>query len=318
MGCVMPSTPACASSFLVHIFWENGFNQTILATTAHRRPIVAFFFPGRSDDRALVIGGVHGSELSAIEVVEHLIETLQIVPLQPHYNVIVIPRLFPDNAAVAEAHPEAIGSPANLGRYTTGSQVDSNRQFPPLGRAFDPAQPVDAQGRLIELENQLLLNLIQQFRPGRIAAVHAIREPEMAGIFADPRTDVAGHAVGFAPEARLALAMAHYARQGGANVPSNHLDSTAPNAVYPLDPPVVAAGLPQPRQTGSGVSLGGWGSQAIADKAHPHHSRPALTVITIEVQTAHRTPDSANPAVRRRELQAHSAAIREIFLAKTL
>ncbi|MCB0153927.1 MAG: hypothetical protein KDF65_03955 [Anaerolineae bacterium] len=301
---------------MVHRFWENSLiNQTILAMTAHRRPIVAFFFPGRSNDRALVIGGVHGSELSAIEVVEHLIETLHVGATLPHYNVIVIPHLFPDNAAVAEAHPEAIGSLANVGRYTAGSKVDPNRQFPALGRAFDPIQPIDARGRPIEPENRLLLNLIQQFRPGRIATVHAIREPEMAGIFADPRTDVAGRALGFAPEARLALAMAHRARQGGANVPANHLDSASPNAVYPLDPAVVAAGLPQPRQTDSGVSLGGWAAQAIADIVQPQNSRQALTVITVEVQTALRSADSANPAIRRSELQAHSAAIHKIFLA---
>lgn len=299
--------------------------QARLGTSAGGQPITAYLFPGRGDERALILSGVHGSELSGIEVVEHLRDMLASGP-RPYYTVILVPRLFPDNATVAERQPADIGSTANVGRNTTGNQVDPNRQFPPLGQAFDPANPVDAgpqiaeggrgAARRIEPENIALLELIDRFRPSRIASVHAVRAAEVAGIFADPRTNAEGRALGFADDRDLALTMARHARRGGANVPASQLDSATPNAIYPRDPPAVAAGEVQPRDTRAGVSLGGWGATAVRDAAHPERERAAMTVITIEVQTAHRVgdmPASEQPA-RRAEIEAHAGALREIFL----
>ncbi|MBO9660619.1 MAG: hypothetical protein J7527_17490, partial [Chitinophagaceae bacterium] len=77
----------------------------------------AWYFPGRSDKRALVIGGVHGSELSSIEVAQALVEKLMSAEEKPYYSVIVIPALFPDNAATAMKVPEQTGSVLNIGRY---------------------------------------------------------------------------------------------------------------------------------------------------------------------------------------------------------
>ncbi|MCC6628359.1 MAG: hypothetical protein IT340_13290 [Chloroflexi bacterium] len=295
-----------------------------LGTSAGGQPITAHLFPGRTDERALIISGVHGSELSGIEVVEHLLATLPTGP-RPYYTVILVPRLFPDNATVAEGQPAEIGSAANVGRNTAGSTVDPNRQFPLPGQAFDPANPIDAgplrrdgrrgSGRPIEPENIVLLELIDRFRPSRIASVHAVRDPDIAGIFADPRTDAAGRALGFADDKRLAVTMAQHARHGGANVPANLLGGT-PNALYPRDPTAVAAGVTQPRDTRRGVSLGGWGASAVRDATRPERDRAAMTVITIEVQTAHRVADMATgaQAARSAEIEAHAAALREIFL----
>jgi hypothetical protein len=143
-----------------------------------------------------------------------------------------------------------------------------------------------------------------------------VRDPDVAGIFADPRTDAAGRALGYDEDERLALAMARHAQGGGANVPANRLGRRRPNAIYPRDPAAVAAGRRQRRDTRRGVSLGGWGATEVRDAAHPERDRPAMTVITIEVQTARRVGDVAagEQAARQREIEAHAAALREIFL----
>ena len=51
----------------------------------------------RRDRRALVIAGVHGTERQGMEVARRLISDLS--TQQPRYTVIVVPSLFPDNAA---------------------------------------------------------------------------------------------------------------------------------------------------------------------------------------------------------------------------
>jgi hypothetical protein len=61
------------------------------------------------------------------------------------------------------------------------------------------------------------------------------------------------------------------------------------------------------------VSLGGWGSTAIAG------GRPAMTVITIEVQGGEPNRIANDPTYvskqgRAQELQAHAISIREVFL----
>src|SRR6266498_4246731 len=72
-----------------------------LGKSKKRRSILAWYFPGTSEKNALVIGGVHGSELSAIEVAETLVQNL-LTGEKIYYNVIIVPCLFPDNAATAK------------------------------------------------------------------------------------------------------------------------------------------------------------------------------------------------------------------------
>ena len=66
----------------------------LLGKSKQGRNIEAWYFPGSSDKRALVIGGVHGTELSAIEVAATLIKTLKSGG-NNYYSVIIIPCLFP-------------------------------------------------------------------------------------------------------------------------------------------------------------------------------------------------------------------------------
>lgn len=289
-----------------------------LGISQQGRPVNAYYFSGQTEERALVIGGVHGSELSGIEVAELLVANLKTAKSKPYYTVIVVPVLFPDNRALAESRPKSIGTAENLGRYTIKGRKqgkDPNRQMPALGKAFDSKNPVDAKGVRIEPENVMLLELIDRFKPSRIASVHATRPEkgkDASGIYADPKTNESSIALGVDDDAKLAIRMAEHAKKGGASVVGNALDSK-PTALYPLDAPFASKGKPQTRKTDEGTSLGGWGTTAIKD------GRPAMTVITIEVRTSNpslvpKEDESLRDPARLKELQAHAISIQEIFL----
>lgn len=306
---------------------ERGRIAGTLDTTAGNRRVEAYYFPGVSAERALIIGGMHGSELSAVAVAEELVNTLRSDQAQrPYYTVIIVPRLFPDNVALAEstatAQPGSVNSPANIGRYTRRTptrSVDPNRQFPAAGVGFDPADPRDARNRAIESENVMLLELIQRFQPTRVANLHSIRTPQSAGIYADPRTDAAGIACGFASDRDLALAMAARSEQLGVRVPGNRRSRSADvNAIYPRDPQAAPAGRQQQRSNNEGTSFGTWGTTAVNDVQHPQANRPAMTVITVEVAGAHRPSDlpEAQQTARRAEISGHATVLREIFLGQ--
>lgn len=150
------------------------------------RPIEAFFFRGATALRALVIAGVHGTERQGIEVARRLIADLQ--TRQPHYTVIVVPSLFPDNAA--------------RGRFgDREGSTPTNRNFPPSSEDLAAARtagggtPVDAstdrrgrRRREILPENLLLMELMERFRPQRIISIHGTHREGAAGVFYDPRS----------------------------------------------------------------------------------------------------------------------------------
>jgi hypothetical protein len=271
---------------LVKLVAANKPAKKTLGYTRKKKPVEVYYFPGTSTKKAVVIGGVHGSELSAVEVARQLINQLAIGE-KPYYSVMIIPTLFPDNAAKAEAC-KTDRVMKNEGRYTHEEAIDPNRQLPPLGAPFNWQNPVDAFGREMEIENQLLLQLIQAFGPNRIVNLHAIRDYGKAGIYADPRTDCEGRALGFATDSTLAVLMANYVHEKGGNVAGNKITST-PTALYYLDPKPAAAGEMQQRNlTGtnrkgkiSGVSLGSWAATAVCDEAN-NYQRAAMRILTVE------------------------------------
>lgn len=295
-----------------------------LGVTLERRSIEGWYFPGTGTERALVIAGVHGSELSATEVAGALITQLR-ESQKPYYSVIVIPLLFPDNAARALEVPAELGSVKNIGRYTHETATDPNRQMPTPGRAFEPLAGLDHLGRSIEWENQLLLELITQFRPSRIASLHAIRQTGYGGIYADPRTDHLGLALGYASDSALAVDMACMAAQSGADVRGNRLD-IKPTSLYYKDPAPVARGRFQPRNMsgsklkgarGNGISLGTWGSTAIAWETDSTRNRNAMRILTLEFPGAKRPDDFSDPLLTQlcsRQVQAFAETLYHIFL----
>jgi hypothetical protein len=292
-----------------------------LHQTRKGNAVALHFFPGISDKNALIIGGMHGSELSSIKVAETLIHKLS-AGERPYYNVIVIPSLFPDNAQMArEEKGDRIQQ--NTGRYTTEATADPNRQMPLPGRPFNPEQPFDALGREIEEENQAILRLIQHYKPDRILSIHGIKDRSKAGVFADPRTDCRGNALGFETDKALALLMAQQIQAFGGACPGNNLQE-GPTAVYYLDPPVAEAGQQQLRNyqmsnlqgRGRGISMGTWCSTAVCD-SDAGRSRPAIRTFTMEfpgnfVPSEYKTTEEQQKAARM--IDVYAAAIQQYFL----
>lgn len=297
----------------------------IIGYSKKGRPVEAWYFPGKSDRRALVIGGVHGSELSAIEVAKTLIAQLRNNP-DNYYSVIIIPCLFPDNMQTAESNPSQIGSTGNIGRYSHDHAPDPNRQMPPLGNAFNDDNPFDHAGRKIEPENQLLLKVIQQFQPQRIANLHAIRALDRGGIYADPRTDSKGYALEYDSDSTLAISMAQFIEDNGGDAPGNSIDKK-PTTLYSCDPPVAEPGQKQkrnlhgsrlPGNRGYGVSLGSWASTAVHDPVHHHFDRPAIRILTVEFPGCKRPEDYQDLSLRqqcRKQISVYAGAISAVFLA---
>jgi hypothetical protein len=309
---------------LQKILLEKKVARFELGLSKKGRSIEAWFFPGRSDRNALVIGGVHGSELSAIEVAHTLITQLS-TGESPYYNVIVVPSLFPDNAETAKQFTKEIGSPLNIGRYSFVGAPDPNRQMPTPGRGLDEELQHDHAGRKQEPENVLLLQLVEVYKPHRIASLHAIRDVSCAGFFADPRTDEKGMALGFHTDSSLAISMAGFVEGHGGSVPGNKL-AKHPSALYFKDPPAAIKGNFQKRNfdgstipgfKGRGVSLGTWASTAIKDSVHPSRDRDAIRIITIEFPGSRRPEDLAIPPQReycKKQIHLFAAAIHHIFL----
>lgn len=305
------------------IIRKNVAGKATLGYSQKGRIIEAWYFPGTSDKKALVIGGVHGSELSSIAVANELINQLK--QKQGYYSVIVIPSLFPDNAEAAKNDMAGIGSINNIGRYTHSNAADPNRQMPSPGKAYKPHSPKDHLGREIERENQLLLDLIDEFRPDRIANIHAIRDEAQAGIYADPRTNSKGLALGFETDSSLAVNMATYVYAQGGNVPGNKVNKR-PSALYYKDPVVAPAGEMQkrnavgstlPSNRGHGISLGTWASTAVQDQELPAANRDAMRLITIEFP-GYKAPEhyttTSQQQQHSRQVQLYASSIQHVFL----
>jgi hypothetical protein len=313
-----------SSQVIKNILQSTSPERAVLAYTKQLRPLDIHYFPGTSNENALVIGGVHGSELSSVSVAKQLIELLSNNEVKPYYNVIIIPSLFPDNAALADQYKSEIGSPGNIGRYSDNFHADPNRQMPPFGKAFNTEIPLDFTGRPIEMENQLLLQVIQIFRPTRIANLHAIRDKNRAGIYADPRTDCNGIAQGYEKDSSLAVNIAQYISNHNGYVPGNRLTSV-PSALYYCDPAIAPVGTKQQRNIhgsqlagnrGYGVSLGGWASTAVCEDDEIY-SRPSMILLTVEFPGNKRPDDYGN--ITEKETCAHNVlqyakALQKVFL----
>ncbi len=298
--------------------------SAVLGYSKANKPVEVFYFPGTSNKKALVVGGMHGSELSSVEIAHRIIKELSKGGM-PYYNVIVIPCLFPDNAlAASRAGKDRVEN--NTGRYSHDHAVDPNRQMPMLGKAFNSAYPVDANNRTIEKENQLLLQLIQTYLPDRIVNLHAIKDVSKAGIYADPRTDCSGLATGFETDSLLAIKMAQFVRENGGSVGGNFLNGKS-SALYFKDPEIAIAGHYQkrnlegsqlPNGRGHGASLGSWASTAVCDE-ELNLFRPPMRLITVEFPGYKKPSEYKTPADQKkynRQIDIYTAAIVNYFLGE--
>lgn len=194
-------------------------------------PVVAYFFPGSTAERALVIGGIHGSEVQGARTVEALRAELTVLSAAgrpPRFTTILVPVLNPrihDPALVRQEprylprRPEERAADPATRRRETAAEIEPNRTLPAPGESYaDIRARVAAGGQelvftgprrdrarsttVMPPETRVLVQLIERFRPGRIAAVHAhsigsraARPGNDPGIFVDPaiRRDAAGN-----------------------------------------------------------------------------------------------------------------------------
>ena len=120
--------------------------------------------------RVLVIGGIHGDELSSASVALHWIGLAQAAPLQTHWRF--IPALNPD------------GLFSRPSRRVNANGVDLNRNFPTPNWKRDAPVYWAKQTRkdprrwpgktpLSEPESKFLFEEMQRFKPNLIVSIHA-------------------------------------------------------------------------------------------------------------------------------------------------
>ena len=152
------------------------------------RPVQAFFFPGSTARRALVIAGVHGSERQGMEVVEMLMAALQDKAAKPPvFTTIVVPSLFPDAKAKSDDLVKAAKGGIPDIEKAREAGTPTNRNFPDPSKDLAASGGDDKQWRKILAENRYLMELMERVHPERIISVHGTSGPGSAGIFYDPR-----------------------------------------------------------------------------------------------------------------------------------
>jgi hypothetical protein len=258
---------------------------------AGKEPVKAFYFPGTSDKRAMIIGGVHGSEAAGVEIVNILLEKMRApgAPM-PFYSVIIVPDLFPGNLARRNADIKAGKKKDDTEYRRTPGFKDPQRQMPAVGAS--PGK-TDSEGKPIEAENLVLLDLVERFHPERLASSHGVTSASASMFDNDPRP---GHETEDA-ELTLKMAKATKAMTGGAQVPGNRLDTKKPRT---QNKDLSAGHDP-------GVSFGEYGS-------HDAGSRPAMNVITVEPGGNQTSAEAKDSKARRIELESFAVVLRDIFL----
>lgn len=305
-------------------------------------PVRAFYFRGLTDRRAMIISGVHGSEVSGVEVVEDLMAALQRPGAPaPYYTLIVVPRLFPDRvkAELDKADKRKPGTNSNefreSGEKSGGKQIPTNRNFPAVPAGVTPAkarglaaaatQDAQSPSQPILAQNRILLDLIARFRPERIASVHANRRATGmkrggpgSGVFVDPahptRTTTlpdprvkdknADRDHPATAEDRLAAHMARLVVARGGRAGGNFVD-TRKGKSWEERPVGQTRYDPAGTLHNTGVSLGGLGP------------RLGMTVVTVEVPWYEGSASykaGKQREAREKELSAYAASLEEVFL----
>lgn len=277
--------------------------------------VQAFYFRGTTDRRALIIGGVHGSEPGGVEVVNDLLDLLRApnAPM-PFFSIIIVPELFSANVHSSRPLSERRTSGGTTQKLVKGKAKDvdtpdPNRQFPAVGAdaSFNAVLgcQVDSENRCIEPENIVLMDLINRFQPERVANVHGHSVPKNdaqlkkeggPSITTDPRP---GHEK---EDDALTLKMAKEADKLGVRVPGNFLGTKDERTRYPTGT--------APKMS-KGITFGQWGS-------HDTPTRPAMNIVLIETfgnATSASIKDAAAAAKRKTELMNTAQVLRDFFLA---
>ena len=238
-------------------------------TARHSNPVAArpdtYFYPGSarntSNRRALVVAGIHGTEVSARQLGIEVNDQLSRGMTSTDFHTIVIPRANPTGLRGA-------------GSQSAGTYVpDLNREF---GAGHMSPNPYA----------QRIASIVSEFDPERILSVHAITGTPSAGIFLDPIHTGTYPGVGTEGERRRAFtgdphnvgpmrlteAMIPLVGTGRRYTLGNVSRRDFPASEYPTPPGGRSAySLIYPQQSQVSRSLGTWASGL------------GKTVITIEI-----------------------------------
>ena len=326
-------------------------------------PVRAILVPGRTDHRALIVSGIHGDEIAGVEVVERLrilLKERSALGNPPFFTTILIPVLIKRTRLTEERYvPGGLGlvedTEHNSRQLKLVQQpIEPNLNFPPPGEDYDIARrrgaggPRDAElvvrlrgpsgkvqersprGPLTSIrmlpETRFLLQLIERFRPERLAAVHAhsrvsVCHPcedgqemncggEGPGIFVDPRgIDPLSGSI-FRPGEWKADKLLTYRMVQKA---LRHLERTPLPTTASGDTPFppFAGNQSCPRTTmlyfsprhSEGNSLGDWAPV-------PTSTRPGITTVTIELPKYRREESRA----AQRVIDLHRDVLADVFL----
>ena len=155
-------------------------------------PIRAYFFPGRSGRRALIVGGIHGTEPQGTEVVDRLRAHLAVESAAgrpPFFTTILVPTLIERIAGPGSRYPGETG--AQAATYDRVAQawrapgavrgVEPNRTYPGMPNPAEPTSGWAGQ----DYRSALRRGLLFQEPGGAIRAPRArpqaSRARELAG-----------------------------------------------------------------------------------------------------------------------------------------
>jgi hypothetical protein len=182
--------------------------------------VAASRFAGQSSDVALIVGGIHGNELTGVQVADRLIKTLQAAKTPPALTTIVIPQLFADGRFRLDRAKDPtryiLGEKSLYAQQGQHSMdIEPNRNLPRVGESYADVRArlarhgvelIDYYDRTFDYmtskldailadmmlaENRILVQLIEQEKPTRAASLHGktayARLGDGPGIFMDPR-----------------------------------------------------------------------------------------------------------------------------------
>lgn len=319
--------------------------KILLGNSAKGKPVYAYYYNKGGTAKAMILGGVHGSEFYGVDVANEVKKKLDSRKTKKSkWKIIIVSELFPDNVEKGRNHPFSI----NYGRKTcevcNGQESectfcsDPNRQMPCTASSFKAGDTISCFGEKIETENKYLLLLTQQYNPDRIISIHCKNSSGLQeiGIYADPKTGPDNTALGFAEDALLALKMAFTVKENGGVIFGNFIRERAVvindsvytekvsylNPVYPQDPPASFKNEKQPRSfetNGGKVTYGTWASTELRSPLG-ELIKKAATLITVELPQYYYFFDEKDNlnSLRKTELdvntKAYVKAIQEIFL----
>jgi hypothetical protein len=307
------------------------------------QPVVAYFFPGVTPRRALVIGGVHGSEVQGARVVESLrtlLETRSRAGNPPHFTTILVPVLNArthDPALQRQGQRYIPRNPTDRPSSSTeATGIEPNRTFPTPGEDYRDARARAAAGQpelvyppppgtrppratgheATEMipETRALILLIERFRPERIASVHAHsigssaagRLGDDPGVFVDPAQERRpdGSLHERAGSRGLGERMLTEGQRRAAGLPPAVRDGRRNPFLGNVGGDVTySPNAPHPR----GYSLGDWAPV-------PTGTREGITTITVEVPQYGRENRPPSAAQTQQVEELHRDLLAEIFL----